>query len=92
MTGRAITGREAERIGLANRAVAEDELDGAVQELVDELLACQPVPVGLAKRVLDGVARPTLALNLEHEVTAQQACVWSDEFRALLAAAAGSRA
>lgn len=87
MTGRTISGTEAERIGLANRAVAPDRLDAAVGELVDELLAAQPVPVGLAKRIIDGAARPTLALNLEHELTAQQACVSSDEFRALLAAA-----
>lgn len=87
MTGRTISGLEAERIGLANRAVGEDELDAAVEELTEELLANPPVGVGLSKRVIDAAARPALALTLEQEVLAQQACLTSDEFKQLAAAA-----
>ena len=47
------------------------------------------MPVGLAKGVIDAAAKPALATTLEYEVTAQQACVTSDEFRALAEAAAG---
>jgi enoyl-CoA hydratase/carnithine racemase len=75
MTGRTISAEEAERIGLANRVVPAEELDGAVQELVDELLANSPVAVGRAKRVLDAAAKPALAQTLELEVTAQEVCV-----------------
>ena len=60
MTGKLIGGEEAERIGLANRVAPADELDAATQALVDELLACAPVAVGLAKRVMDASARPAL--------------------------------
>ena len=58
MTGKLIGGEEAERIGLANRVAPADELDAAAQTLVDELLACAPVAVGLAKRVMDASAKP----------------------------------
>jgi len=80
MTGKFIDGNEAERIGLANKAVPAGELEATTQALVDELLACAPVAVGLAKRVLDAVARPTLAASLEFEVTAQTVCAATDDF------------
>ena len=41
MTGKLIGGEEAERIGLANRVAPAEELDEAVQGLVDELLAAR---------------------------------------------------
>ena len=53
-----IDGTEAERIGLVNRVAPAAELDAATDALVDELLACAPVAVGFAKRVLDGAAKP----------------------------------
>lgn len=81
LTGRMINGTEAERIGLINRVAADDQgLEAVTDELVAELLACAPVAVGLAKRVLDAAARPALAATLEHEVTAQALCVRSEDF------------
>ena len=80
MASKLIDGVEAERIGLVNRVAPADELDAATEQLVGELLACAPTAVGLAKRVLDGVAKPTLAQSLEHEVTVQQICAESEDF------------
>jgi len=90
MTSRTIAADEAYRIGLANRVVPAAELEAATQELIDQLLACSPVAVGLAKRVLDAVAKPTLAATLEQEVTAQQVCV--DALSTAIAAAASGDA
>jgi enoyl-CoA hydratase/carnithine racemase len=80
MTGKLIGAEEAERIGLANRVAAPEEVDGAVQQLVDELLACAPLAVGLAKRVMDASARPALAATLELEVVSQERCAASADF------------
>ncbi|HEX9482898.1 MAG TPA: enoyl-CoA hydratase/isomerase family protein [Solirubrobacteraceae bacterium] len=75
MTARMIGAEEAERIGLVNRVVEPEELEGATQALVDELLANSPIAVGRAKRVIDASARPALAQTLEMEVAVQEYCV-----------------
>jgi enoyl-CoA hydratase/carnithine racemase len=80
MTGRMIDGTEAERIGLVNRVAPADELEAATDTLVAELLACAPVAVGHAKRVLDAAAKPALAATLEHEVTVQALCARTEDF------------
>jgi enoyl-CoA hydratase/carnithine racemase len=80
MTGRLIGGEEAERIGLANRVAPAGELDAVAGTLVDELLACAPLAVGLAKRVMDASARPALAATLELEVAMQELCARSADF------------
>jgi enoyl-CoA hydratase/carnithine racemase len=80
MTGKIIGAVEAERIGLVNRVAPPEELEAATERLVGELLACAPLAVGLAKRVLDGAAKPALAQTLEHEVTAQAVCAASEDF------------
>ena len=80
MTGKLIGAEEAERIGLVNRIAAPEELEAATQALVDELLACAPVAVGLAKRVMDASARPALAATLELEVAMQERCARSADY------------
>src|ERR687894_3161228 len=80
MTGKLIGAEEAERIGLANRVAPAEDLDAAVQALADELLACAPLAVGLAKRVLDASARPALSTTLELEVLAQERCAATADF------------
>jgi enoyl-CoA hydratase/carnithine racemase len=81
MTGRTIDAKECLRIGAANRVAPAQQLGEATAELVDELLAAAPLAVGLAKRVLDGVAKPTLAASLEQEVSMQQTLVGTEDFR-----------
>jgi enoyl-CoA hydratase/carnithine racemase len=80
MTSKLVDGTEAERIGLVNRVAPAVDLDDATDALVGELLSCAPLAVGHVKRVLDGVAKPTLAQSLEHEVTIQGICATSDDF------------
>src|SRR5436190_22686200 len=80
MTGRVVDGREAHRIGFANRIAAADELDATTEALCNELLACAPLAVGLAKRVMDAAAKPALAATLEQEVTSQQLLASTEDF------------
>jgi enoyl-CoA hydratase/carnithine racemase len=91
MTGRVIGAADAERIGLANRVAEPDALDAATQELVDELLGCSPLAVGLAKRLLDASARPALSTTLELEIAAQELCARSEDVQEGMRAAAERR-
>jgi enoyl-CoA hydratase/carnithine racemase len=80
MTGKVIDGREAHRIGLANRIAPSDGLAAATDAFANELLACAPRAVGLAKRVMDAAAKPALAVTLEQEVAAQETLAASEDF------------
>ena len=80
MTGKVIDGAEAHRIGFANRIAPADELDTCTEKLTDELLACAPRAVGLAKRVIDAAAKPALAVTLEQDVQAQESLAASEDF------------
>src|SRR5918912_716243 len=61
MASKIIDGREAHRIGFANRIAPAEELDAATDGLVNDLLACAPKAVGLSKAVLDAAAKPAFA-------------------------------
>jgi enoyl-CoA hydratase/carnithine racemase len=80
MTGKVIDGREAHRIGFANRIAPADELDALTEAFADELLQCAPRAVGMAKRIIDASAKPALAVTLELEVQAQEALAASEDF------------
>jgi len=92
MASKVVDGTEAERIGLVNRVAPAEQLDAATSRLCDELLACAPLAVGLAKRILDGAAKPALALTLEQEVSAQAQCARSADFAEATRAFAEKRA
>ena len=80
MTGKVVDGREAHRIGFANRIAPGDDLDATTEAFANELLACAPRAVGLAKRVIDAAAKPALSVTLEQEVAAQETLAASKDF------------
>ena len=70
-TGRRINAPEAERIGLVNRVVSRDDLDTAVRDLVDALLAPPHGAVAEIKALLLGDASREPADQLRAEREAQ---------------------
>jgi methylglutaconyl-CoA hydratase len=68
VTGRRFDAAEAYRIGLVHRVVEPSDLDACVAEVVDDLLACGPVAIAEAKRLVRdataGLALPDLAVRL----------------------------
>ncbi len=55
LTGRRLKAEDALRIGLVNRVVDENNLDSAVQEIVDELLRGSPNALRFCKELLEKV-------------------------------------
>jgi enoyl-CoA hydratase len=55
-TGKMISGKEAERIGLVNRAVPADQLESAVDEMVAQLVDKSPVAMKITKAYINRTA------------------------------------
>jgi methylglutaconyl-CoA hydratase len=68
VTGRRFDAAHALAVGLVHRVAAAAELDAAVAEVVDDLLACGPVAIAECKRLVRdataGLALPDLAVRL----------------------------
>jgi cyclohexa-1,5-dienecarbonyl-CoA hydratase len=52
LTGRTITGTEAVAMGLATRAVPDEEVDSAVNQVVQQLLKLSPAALALTKKAI----------------------------------------
>lgn len=66
-TCKPITGKEAERIGLVNRAVALEELDTAVLELANDILQNSAQTIAAMKKLYNDGMDTTLAEGLQIE-------------------------
>lgn len=86
-----IDANEAERIGLVNRVVAHDELDGFVDEWARRLAAGPPVALAMTKRMLDTAFSLTLSEALDAEAMAQSINLVSSDTREAIAAFLGKR-
>jgi enoyl-CoA hydratase/carnithine racemase len=79
--GDVVESAEALRIGLANRVVADGELDAAAADLARRLAAQPPVAVRGARRALDAAWHRSLEEGLRLAVEEQIRCLESDDFK-----------
>ncbi len=79
-TAEYIDGKEAERIGLVNRAVPLDQLEGEVARMAQKIAACSAISLKLIKKgLLMARGESSLEALMDYEVEACLACVSTKE-------------
>ena len=85
-TGRRVDASEADRLGLANRIVAVDALQKEAEELARALAAGPPVPISLAKGLIDRAGETSFEALMDREAELQARCLSSEDHREAVAA------
>jgi 2-(1,2-epoxy-1,2-dihydrophenyl)acetyl-CoA isomerase len=86
LLGRELSGREAADWGLIHRAVPDDELDAATDELVARLAGGPTVGIGLTKRCIQRALEGSLHEAMEAEANALELSSRTTDFKEGLAA------
>ncbi len=81
MLGRDLSGSDAAEWGLIHRAVAPEDLDATVGELLTELAGAATVAVGLTKRAIHRALESSLATAMETEANALELSSRSPDFK-----------
>ena len=81
LRGKPVPGETAAAWGLISSCVAEADLDGAVQEVVDEFATAATVAVGLARTLLRRNLDVSLQAALQNEGVYEELAVRSDDFK-----------
>ena len=80
-TGRQFDAREAERMGLVNRVVADDQLESTVEEMARTIAANAPLTVRCAKLVVGEVLKDASRRDVPATERAIEACFKSNDYR-----------
>ncbi len=90
-TAQTIDGKEAERIGLVNKAVAPDKVAEAAREMANTIASKPPLGIQLSKRAMrDGLNSDFNSLN-DHAYTLFRLLVGSEDFAEAMKALAEKR-
>jgi enoyl-CoA hydratase/carnithine racemase len=68
LTGKRLSGKEAEQIGLVNLSVPRDHLESAVNELAVQLAEKSPVALRIAKALINRALQVDLSMSEELEI------------------------
>ena len=91
LTGDLISAQEAAELGLVNQLVEVEDLDSAVESLVERLLAASPMALAHVKRLLNDGIMSTMAEALDAEAVAQAVNSSSEDAKEARAAFAAKR-
>lgn len=91
-TSRGVDGREAERIGLVNRAVAREDVVAVAQDMARDIAANAPIPMGMTKRAIYLAEHADMNAMLEYEGLAQPITMATADLAEGLAAVREKRA
>src|SRR5262249_42427332 len=80
-TARMLSGTEAFELGFVNAVVPAAELDDAVRELVETIVARPPIALSMSKRELDNASTSSLMQALEAEALAQNVNASTEDMR-----------
>lgn len=80
-TGKIIDAKEAERIGLVNQVVPQEQLEDRVKELAKSLAKAPPLALGLSKISLYQGIDISLTSAIEREARAQTICMSTKDVR-----------
>jgi enoyl-CoA hydratase/carnithine racemase len=81
LLGETISAEEADRLGLLNRLVANDEVDAVVKDLAERLAAMPPRTVSMIKENLNRASEMTIESVLDAESITQAMCFASEDTR-----------
>jgi enoyl-CoA hydratase len=92
LSGKLVDGREAERMGLVNRAVPRDELESVALELANSIASAAPIAVMQTKATLVRPLLDALDAQLSREAECQAVDFASDDLREAVEAFRSGRA
>lgn len=78
-TGDQLTGKEAERIGLINRAVPANELEKATSEMAAKLVTKSPIALRITKTLINRAMQTELLTVQELEIMSSVVCSSSED-------------
>ena len=78
-TGGMVDGKEAERIGLVNKAVPREKLYDEVRKLADKIAAVGPVAVKMAKAAVNKGTEVDLVTGLAYEIETVSLCFSTED-------------
>jgi enoyl-CoA hydratase len=81
LTGAFFDGREAERLGLVNRAVPAGEVMATAEALARTIMAKAPISIALAKVALESGVQTDLATAMALETTSTITCFLTEDAR-----------